>query len=299
VTEGVSGRIWTVLFVEVLLAGRRTYPKGKVPQRISGAMDGEPNVNVTGDGAPNPWLQLPFPGVKAEGTMSDITDNYAEFCRIISQEKSNGDFEDCFLAISKLSHADYFLSQSLLEKLLPAAWERIPTDDFRSALVPGIESLLSRPYHFQFVRSPSFSSFESVVTNTGQQARGINAIKSFLMSLVKFRPLPVLDTNLLVLLAENYNCWHEVLTLLEDQYDVISTLSLESKAEQLKDATASAIRHCFKRLGEGRICISLASRDCLMPETRHALSLDLHDMTKEAIEAYSGLVTDCMFRVNP
>ena len=270
------------MVVEVLLAGCRPVRKKK---RLSA--DGETEGRTI---LPDSWLPSLRQKAKVKGSAPDAPDVTFGFPLTLTRERAYEGLEDCLTSISKLAHADYFVCQSLLESLLPAAWSRIPSDESRLVLLPGVESLLSRPYHVQFIRTPWVSSAESVLAYNGQKSHRTNAIRSFLRAFVKLRPLPVLDTNLLVTLAENYNAWHEILTLLEHQYEVLSENLLGVKVEKIKNVILSAIRHCFKRLGEDRIWLSLAVRSCNMPETQHAVSLDMHDMVKGAIESYSGLV---------
>jgi FAT domain len=185
--------------------------------------------------------------------------------------------ENFFLSsIRVLCHGDETLCQMLFEKLLPVVWEQLPDDGTRCRIARAIESLLSRPFHSQFLR-------EGKIHRQGRCT--INAVRSFLNVLPLLRPVPVLDTGLLVSLAENYNSWHEVLSMLEKQY---VALSLEPSASEM----LSAMRHCYRQLGEESIWMILARESCNWPLSRRALSLDIYGLVNEACDAYGELVSN-------
>jgi hypothetical protein len=181
---------------------------------------------------------------------------------------------DCVSALSVLAHGDVTVCQRLFESLLPAAWTEVQDDKTRLHLVAAIESLLSRSFHSQFLRE----------SRTGlQDRRPTNAVRCFLSALSSLRPLPFFENHLLVHLAENYNSWYEVHTLLESQYDALT-------GEAFRQTTLSAMRHCYRQLGENGLWMSLARESCTSPESKRAISLDIHGMVNEAVEAYSELV---------
>ena len=270
--------MWTIVFVEVLLAGCRL-------RSVTGK-----DVTERDLGCFESWLPLPRSKAMGEGTGTGVPDHYRSFCGAIVRDKSQGKLEDCLMAVSALVHGDYSLCQNMFESLLPAAWRRLPNDESRSAIIRALESLLSRPYHAQFIQVPRLNHFDAVLPFNGQRILGINAIRFFLRALSKFRPLPYVCNNILETLAEKYNSWHEVLTLLSYQHEVLSGQSLGDNGEQLDSSILSSIRHLFQQLGETRISITIASKSCVMPETEHAISLDTYDMVKEALESYSALV---------
>jgi hypothetical protein len=68
-------------------------------------------------------------------------------------------------------------------------------------MVRHIETLLNRPYHAQFLKSERTSE---------NCLRATNGIKSFLQAIITLKPLPAISIDLLMSLASNYNCWHEV-----------------------------------------------------------------------------------------
>lgn len=281
--NGLGSRMWTIVFVEVLLAGCRLRP-----------VTGKDVIEVTTidrrSGFSESWLPLPRRKTMVEGTGAGVPDHYASFCDAVIRDTSQGRLEDCLTAVSTLAHGDYSLCQNLFESLLPAAWRRLPNDESRSAIMQALESLLSQPYHAQFIRVPRLTHFDAVVPFNGQRMRGINAIRCFLRAILKLRPLPFVYSNILATLGEKYNSWHEVLTLLSYQHEVLSGQSLGDNGEQLDSTILSSIRHVFQQLGETKISITIASKSCVMPETEHAISLDTYDMVKEALDSYSFLV---------
>lgn len=168
-----------------------------------------------------------------------------------------------------LAHGSVPLCLQLLQTLLPWAWDEIPSDLLRLRLAASMESLLAKTYHSQILRSRSGR----------MDTRCLNSVRTFLNIVLLLNPIPVLDSHLLVYLAENYNCWYEVLSLLEKQYSVLRS-----------DATISAIRHCYKQLGEDDLWCTLARESCMLPKTSKALSLDIYDVMEEAASDYAELM---------
>jgi transformation/transcription domain-associated protein len=279
----LGSRMWTIVFVEVLLEGCSLRP-------VSGKDVIDPTTSESHSSVSESWWPLPKIKTTVEGTRTGVRDHISSFYGAIISDKSQERLEDCLAAVSTLAHGDYSLCQNMFESLLPAVWRRLPNDESRLAIMQALESLLSQPYHAQFVRAPRVIEFDTVVPFNGQQIRGINSVRFFLRAILKLRPLPFLDSNILATMAEKYNSWHEVLTLLSYQYEVLSGQSLGDKGEQLSSTILSAIRHGFQQLGESRIGMTLASTSCVMPETKHAISLDTYDMVKEALDSYSALV---------
>ena len=110
-------------------------------------------------------------------------------------------------------------------------------------------------------------------------------MKDLLSVLPDLDPSPYIDPNLLAHLAEHHNSWHEAINHLESQYVAL-------KCEPVGPAILSALRHCYKKLGETTIWMSLAVESCKFPSTEHAISLDVYGYLDEAIEAYNGMVSE-------
>jgi len=180
---------------------------------------------------------------------------------------------DCVKALRVLGHGNSDVCLQLFESVLPPAWHAIPDDGLRVRLIASMESLLSKTYHSQILTSePNM-----------RDSRCLNSVRAFLNVVLQLRPTPVLDTYLLVSLAEKYNCWHEVLSLLETQYQV---LKKETSAETL----ISAIRHCYRQLGEQDVWQTLARESCTLLKSSRALSLDTYGLAEEAVNEYAELV---------
>jgi transformation/transcription domain-associated protein len=262
--EGLGGRFWIVLFVELLLA---SIQPNQNEERVK-------------------WLPRPKtnpPLVKTVLADPSLKDDYSNFCDSLIGEKSDvagGGFR-LITALRKLAHGDIVICQQLFETLLSAGWEKIHSDGLRLKLVPAIESLLSRPFHSQFLRESD---------RRRQEPRAMNVIRAFLNGISKLTPLPSLDVDLLVSLGENYNCWYEVLSLLEQQHFVLSSNNISSEGVAMRDKTFLAMRHCYRQLGETDIWMSLAVKSCDLSETKLAVSLDIHGKVNEALDTYTNLV---------
>ena len=128
---------------------------------------------------------------------------YLDFQGLMSKEDWTGQSGQAALltAIRKLSSCDQSLCQELLVTLLKEAWSTFPNNEERFQMVHHIETLLNRPYHAQFLKPERASS---------NHLHAMNGIKSFLQAIVTLKPLPALSIDLLMSLASNYNCWHEV-----------------------------------------------------------------------------------------
>ena len=107
-------------------------------------------------------------------------------------------------ALRVLVSCDSALCQDILAVLMQEAWETFSSDQERRDMVPVIEMLLNRPYHVQFLKH------NHVPMQSELRLTGSNAVKSFLQVISTLRPLPMLSIDLLISLAVNYNCWHEV-----------------------------------------------------------------------------------------
>ena len=162
----------------------------------------------------------------------------------------------------------------MLGTVLPLAWQELKNDSQRVRLLSSLETLLSRSYHFQFLRCQT----------NNQDPQSNNVVRSLLNLVLKLSPIPVLDTQLLLSLAENYNSWHEVLQLLQVEYKAHENDIDES------NRLASAIRHCYKYLGEDDMWLSWSKSSCKSGRTAKALSLDSYGLIEDAANEYSELM---------
>lgn len=182
-------------------------------------------------------------------------------------------------ALSVLAHGDVVTSVRLFESLLPALWSALSCDSSRLILISQVESLLSRPYHAQFLKDDSLNA---------HPLHSSNSLRTFLNVLTLFNPTPILDIHLLVFLAENYNSWHEVTLILSRQ--LIAYEVSKAHVERRKE-TLAALHHCYHQLSERNLCLSIASMSSELPLTAGAISLDMYGMIEEAADSYLKLMT--------
>lgn len=173
-----------------------------------------------------------------------------------------------------LVHSDLLLCSHIMSTLIPECWKSCKDDKSRVLISTAIESLLARPYHTQFLESSSFGKHDSWTTNP---------VKDFLGVLSKLDPVPYIDPKLLVYLAENYNAWHEVIFHLEAQYVVL-------KMDTVGKEILESLRHCYKKLGEKNLWMSLVQESCELNQSKCAAKLDVYGLFNEAVDAYSDLV---------
>jgi hypothetical protein len=136
---------------------------------------------------------------------SAISDSFYNFCEIVINEQSEvgRGQKDCLSAL-RLAHGDVVVCQRMLNTLLRDAWRAISGDGTRLALVPAIESLLSRPFLSQGLLQ---SGVRYAHAKQRPRHRTINSIRSFLgASVGLMNPVPIFNVDLLVSLAENYKC---------------------------------------------------------------------------------------------
>ena len=188
--EGLGYRMWTFVFVDVLL----------------GICDHSGDINRSESMkafhiSPAPTLCSGESGKEDKGIFLDKV--YSDFLRILKQEECAGQSGQATMltATRILSSCDQTLCQELLLGLLNEAWARFPNNEERFKMVRHIETLLNRPYHAQFLKSERTSE---------NCLRATNGIKSFLQAIITLKPLPAISIDLLMSLASNYNCWHEV-----------------------------------------------------------------------------------------
>lgn len=268
--EGLGGRNWVVLFVEVFLSSVWSVPSDDaVYQSRSSARRRmpPPSKKMMDD----PVAQSPYCVQELQAFATSMT--------TVKEGMLSGG-HNFRASLSRLAHGDLRLASLLFDTFLPEAWASVESDAVRSRLIPPLESLLSRSFHSQFLKSGIMEN------SSGTQ----NVIRTFLNGLALLSPMPVFDVDLLVSLAESYNCWYEVLTILEGQFLVLSTKSLSKSGEGLRDKILLAMRHCYHQLGESNVLTSLALLSCNLPETHRAASLAVHGEIDKALETYTNLV---------
>jgi len=251
--EGVSGRFWPVIFVEMLAYGclptfGMSAKKAWMPKPHAPCWDG------TKDSSIQKTVNLFFKHIRD--------------CSLGTHSRRKG----VLLEIVSLAHSDACLAQMLFESLMTAAWDELGNDISRSHLIEPIEKLLSRPYHAQ-----KFSDTSEVS----------NSVQSFLRTCRQMVPQPVLSPDLLVSLAETYGSWHEAISLLENASKALTSYD---STEAFSSKVASGIRYCIEKLGEKNLALFYSQERSLQPETKYVTSLDVHDMVKEAISGYTKLV---------
>lgn len=276
--EGLGGRNWVVVFVEMLLGNvvpavkdtlspsshhDNLNARRKLPHLIQGK-------EVANNAVLNPLIQS----------------SYINFKEVLQFEHSNLKGEEgtkCLLvdALCHLAHGDSLICQSLMQTLLPASWNNTSSVSLKLYLVSAMESFLSRPFHSQ--------TFKKEINGKTLLP---NAVKSFLSCVVCLEPLPDCDIDLLITLAKNYNCWYEVLFILENYFLVYSSSSsfLSKDGKSQYDKILLAMRHCYRLLGETQIWTSLALKSCCLPDSSYAASLEIYGKVGKALEAYTGLV---------
>jgi len=260
--EGLGGRCWAAVFVELLLEAS-----------ISNGGVQEHNASRT-------WLPPAAWESYKKSTKVNQSDDVVQFLVALNQQKdsSGTGLLTTLRGLQVLAHSDMTVCKILFNALLRAAWEQIPSDGLRSKMTSAIETLLARPFHSQAFRQSKTSKVDQTTSN---------AVRFFVNSLLFLSPRPFLNMKLLVTLAENYNCWYEVLAILEQQYLVLEE---HEAGKQVRDQTLSAMRHCYRHLGDSGLWMSLASESCKLPETKAALAFDLYGLVEDASEAYSQLV---------
>ena len=270
--EGLGGRNWLVLFIEILLGNTscRSIEEDvfldefrlgtrRLVALSSAVSNGKPLLSDLS--TVSEWN---FFAKSMTETQVDLRSGGAKIRR----------------SLSLLAHADSEAARSLFLVLLPEAWESTPSDAVRFGMITSIESLLSRSFHSQFLKNGSGGSF----------TKALNVVKTFIECVALLKPMPVLDVDLMVSLAESYSCWYEVLSILEEQFAVLSTKPLAKAGKALHDKLLLAIRHCYEQLGESNMQTSLALISCDLPQSHRAASFAIHGEVDQALETYSTLV---------
>lgn len=188
--EGLGYRMWTFVFVDVLLG---------ICDHAGGVKGCELTQAFKIASAP---ILATSEDVTAEGKRTCLDKDYIKFLRLLREENFSGQSGQTAMltATRVLSSCDQTLCQDYLTFLLNQVWSRLSSNEERFSLVRDIETLLNRSYHAQFLKAAS----------TENRFHATNGIKSFLRAILTLKPLPAISLDLLVSLASNYNCWHEV-----------------------------------------------------------------------------------------
>lgn len=272
--EGLGGRYWIVVFVELLLGNLHCHDQ-QMPQESE-------NANLAMK------RQLPPPRLCQTSSTLKFSERVESDHSLFVNEmlKNKSDVTDggnqLIAALQQLAHCDVYTSESLFMSLLVACWDAIPSDGVRVQLADAMESLLARPFHSQFFKR----------TRLDVDHRSVNSIRSFLNTVHALSPMPILDIDVLVYLAETYNCWYEVLSILEDQLLVLSDADgkLSGEGVAFREKILLAMRECYKKLGDSNVCMSLALASCKVAGTHHAASLDIYGKVDRALDTYTNLV---------
>jgi transformation/transcription domain-associated protein len=190
------------------------------------------------------------------------------FLRHLHSEQS-----DLLLAVATLAHGDVILCYNLFCNLMPSAWNDIQDDRIKVLLISSFESFISKPYHSQFLRAGSRST----------DPRSSNSVRTFINAFLSLKPVPVISIHLLVASSENYNCWYEVLSFLEQLYHA-------SEKVFAGNSILSGMRLCHRRLNDDYIWLHFARESCSIVKSQKAISLDVYGMIREAMNEYSELV---------
>ncbi|GAX24432.1 transformation/transcription domain-associated protein [Fistulifera solaris] len=186
---------------------------------------------------------------------------------------SSDDGSGLLQSLRTLAHADPTLSLQLFTSLLQAVWQHMPTDSLRVKITASLELLLSRPYHAQALGSEE----------TEDDSRCSNAVRALVNALLLLQPAPLIDMTVLVAVAESYNSWREVLSILEIYY-------VGLQGHPLGADCLHAMRACLQRLEEDSMWMGISALSCKLPQTRRVLSKEVYGMVNEAIAGYAGLM---------
>ena len=268
--EGLGARHWVVVFVEILLQSISPFSEEKMLNEKR-AFDVQQMLPI-----------LASDKIAVDSDMNTTVSNMCnDFRASLQNEHSNlrSDAKALLESLRYLAHGDSSICQNLMQTLLSASWSSISSGALKLRLVSAMESFLSRSFHAQ--------AFKKEISTTALPS---NAVKSFLSCIVQLDPLPFVDIDLLLALAQSYNCWYEVLTILENQYFVLSSTKLTPPAPVPCDKVLLAMRHCYRQLGETKIWSTLALKSCSLPGSSYATSLEIYGKVDKALEAYTGLI---------
>ena len=319
--QGVGEKMWIIIFVDLLLACAHpdgaVVPAGKALQ-FEGSVFGQFAGSDDTDEPSDHWLPSPAfvpsssspPPTKGKGkgrgakkkqpapkksatTKTDpLLQKYSSFLAAVEATRSPDTSSRglCITAIRNIAQCDVRFCQQLFEALIPAAWARMPNNKWRSAFVPPLESLLSQPHHAQFLKhSHGFAAADNTAGGDDEgQPLCRNVVQSFLQVLSKLDPCPQISSDLLMHLANEYNCWHEVLQLLENQYCIAKNSGAPSTYQQ---DLISLMNTCYLNLKEDDIVLAAKLSDgSFTADTTRTLSMDVYGMVEKALDGYSDLI---------
>lgn len=240
---------------------RASYLYNRSVSRIEGPDSSETTVDLVGD-----VLDANFEGLGGRFWLVVLVD-------VLLDSLSCSD-DDGILSLRSLVHGDDAVSKLVFESVFVSFWS-LCTDEERARVWKQVERLLTQSFNCQLLRQSPEESFTMRSTNT---------VKSILQVVAQLRPLPTVDPHLLVYLSENYNAWHEALTLLQLQH-------VAFRESEVGRAALAATRHCYQSLSETGVYLSLASESSALPKTKQAISCDVYSLASEASELYIELAT--------
>jgi len=223
--EGCGSRYWLVVCVDLMLA--------------TGLHSG--GVEAKG----GTWLGAPEG--EDSGKSLSFGGSYSEFKKMLDfeRQKKGAGRGRCLAAVRTLAHANVELAQSLWVSLFKNAWGKLASDKSRKALIPPLETLLSRPYHRQFLyisRKPGCSDSCGGVSYP-RPAQRLNIVTGLLRGILKLDPMPAFNANLVGSLGTNYNAWYDVLPLMETCID-------DAKDDNERKEWGRATKVLLDQLGE-------------------------------------------------
>jgi transformation/transcription domain-associated protein len=262
--EGLGGRFWLVVFIEVLINQSSVKKKsGQVEkQRLP-----PPRLLESGSGSE-----------KGNRAMASY-EKFVATVKLTTSDLLNGG-EKLRHALCFVAHGDSRVCLNLFQSVLPGVWSLIRDDSSKLTLTSGIETLLSRPFYSQ-----SFKIKEGC-----KDALPSNTVKAFLSGIIFLDPLPPLNVDLIVYLAENYNSWYEALSILERQYLVLSSVALSKDENVLCEKLLLAMRRCYRQLGETSMWTTLVLKSCDLLATERAASLEIYGRVDQALSEYTSLM---------
>ena len=117
----------------------------------------------------------------------------------------------------------------------------------------------------------------------------MNVVTSMLRAFLDVKPTPNLNVNLLASLGSNYNCWFDVLPLLEKRIVKVKGGRGTGQSEREKEKVASAMKSMLDTLGEKDLSFAL-KRNMVRADTRRALSLEMYGDLQIAVACYDELI---------
>lgn len=278
--ESLGKRLWTTVIVDTLLASCKHGAGVRLAHRGSKSL----LIQRTGK-APRllqGYFRLYFENPRSSDYVLDLSNDehdggaYSKFTTLLRAQRSENECGRgrCIAAVRNLIQGDADTCQSMLELCLHSVWQSLPDNTARASLIKPLGTLLAQPYHSQHGKSSSH--------------RQINSIQSMLRSIIRLRPMPMIDNVLLLSLGENYSVRNEVLCLLECQYISLKAngYDVDSPSHDLKEA----IQQCYESLGDRDMSIAISSLRASLPGTKFALSLDMYDLVNESANAYHALI---------